>query len=285
MGFKVIPLHPGSKVPATKNGIHDATGDIDRLKVLAEFIPDANISVACGANIGNNGLIVVDVDAHHGGIESMKRLVKAHGELPNCPMSKTPQGGFHLYFANDDRVTNSVGTLAKGLDVRSKGGYVVLPPSHWDGTKMKRVDGKPQLVKVCDGGDYRWVRPPLGPNMPPMPQWMLKLLLPKPIPKLAPRKWDKSNASLAQVARALKHVPNYDYGSWTRVGMGLKASFGDEALPIWTNWSCAGYSDFDERECLRKWQSFKRFGGITVGTVFHEARAAGADLMEILRST
>lgn len=283
IGFKVVALQPGSKVPfGGSNGVDDATDDSAILDEIVRQHPDANIGVGCGPD---SGITVVDVDRHAGGFESLKALIAKHGDIPQCPMAQTPQGGFHLYFANDDRVTNSVGTLAKGLDVRAKGGYVVLPPSRWDGTKMKRVDGKKQLVKVCEGGDYRWVRAPLGHSMPPMPQWMLKLLLPKPVPRFAPKQWDESNASLAQVAKALKHVSNIDYGTWTRMGMGLKATFGDEALPVWTNWSCNGYTDFDERECLRKWQSFKRNTGITVGTVFYEARAAGAELKEILRST
>jgi hypothetical protein len=274
IGFKVFPQKPGSKEPATAHGVHDATDDADVLAEWARKYPYANIAAACGPA---SGITVVDIDKHHGGIEIFKALLAKYKDRPTCPIARSPQGGYHLYFKHDLRIGTSQNRLGQGIDIRSNGGAITLPPSHWNGFKRG--------VKVAEPGDYRWVRAPVGSNMPPMPRWMLKLLLPKPIPKFAPRKWDKSNASLAQVARALKHVPNYVYGTWTRVGMGLKASFGDEALPIWTNWSCAGYSDFDERACQRKWNSFKRSEGITVGTVFHEARLAGADLEEIFRST
>lgn len=281
LGFKVFPLKPLSKVPLTEHGVLDATDDMD---VLAHYVrnhPDANIAVGCGPD---SGITVIDVDRHHGGVESLKELIKKHGDIPQCPMAQTPQGGFHLYLGNDTRIGNSVGVLAKGVDVKSQGGYVVLPPSYWDGFKMKRgKDGKRKRVQVCDGGTYKWLRAPLGSRMPVMPAWILKLLLPKPMPKFAPKHWDKTNTDLAQVAKALKFIPNYDYGTWTMAGMALKLDFGAAGYDLWCDWSATGYADYSPQECGAKWKSFKRGDGVHVASIFHAARQAGADLKNIFK--
>ena len=111
-----------------------------------------------------------------------------------------------------------------------------------------------------------------------MPQWMLKILLPKPMPKFAPKQWDKSHTNLAQVAKALKSISNHDYWTWTRIGMAIKSEFGDAAFDVWCNWS-SEYAGFSEAECAKKWRSFKRTSGncVRLGTVIREALMGGAD--------
>jgi len=273
-GFRVFPLKRGSKEPATKNGVHDATANMYVLEEYARKVPDANIAVGCGPDSGMTGLIVIDIDKHHGGVESFQALLSKHGALPGGPMSRTPQGGFHLFFRYDSGIGNSQNVLGRGIDVKSTGGYVVLPPSHWDGHKR----GK----KVAEGGSYQWQREPFSSYLPAMPSWMLTRLKPKPLPALVPKAWDRSNVDLIKIARALEFVSNHDYAMWIRVGMALKAQFGDAAFDLWNSWSASGYPDHDSRECQRKWASFKRTTGVSLGSIFHEARIGGADLKQIL---
>ena len=276
LDFKVFALKPLSKVPLTEHGVYDATGDVDILAGYVRNHPDANIAVGCGPE---SGITVLDVDPRNGGVDSLKALIAKHGDIPKCPKSQTPQSGFHLFFDNDDRIGNSQNVLGKGLDVKSKGGYVVLPPSHWDGFTTKRnKDGKKERVKVCDGGSYTWKRPPLGSNMPKMPPWLLQLLIPKPQPKFLRKAWDKSNLDLVQIDKVLKSVSNHDYWTWTRMGMALKSEFGDAAFDVWCNWS-SEYAGFSEAECAKKWRSFKRTSGncVRLGTVVREALMGGAD--------
>jgi hypothetical protein len=270
LGFKVLPLKVESKEPLTENGVYDATDDMDVLACYVRNHRDANIAVGCGPASGQVGLTAIDVDKHKGGVDTMQSLLRKHAALPACPMSRTPQGGYHMLFCHEAGIANSQNVLGKGIDVKTKGGYVVLPPSHWDGMKK----GK----RVCDGGSYLWVRPPLGSHLPAMPQWMLKILLPKPMPKFAPKQWDKSNTNLAQVAKALKSISNHDYWTWTRIGMAIKSEFGDAAFDVWCNWS-SEYAGFSEAECAKKWRSFKRTSGncVRLGTVIREALMGGAD--------
>lgn len=278
MGFKIIPLKPMSKEAFTPHGVYDATDNLEQIKEWASQISSANMGLGCGPE---SGVCVLDVDKHHGGDKKLADLIKKNGDFPKCPMSLTPRGGNHLFFAYDKRVGNSVGSktsgLGIGLDVKSKGGYVVLPPSYWDGmTKGK---------KVCEGGEYRWVRAPRGNNLPMMPEWMITKLMPKPIPAFSQRQIDRSDASIEEIESALKFINNENYGTWVKIGMAIHSKFGDAGFDLWLNWSGNGYANFSVKECERKWRSFKRNTGVSIASVFYEARISGADLSKIFKES
>lgn len=276
LGFKIFPLRENSKVAFTKRGVYDASDDENVIAEWAKKTPRANIAVGCGAA---SGICVVDVDKHHGGIETFMSLCERNGEVPKCPKALTPQGGYHLYFAHNPKVGNSVGSkttgLGPGIDVKSHGGYVVLPPSVWDGFK----NGE----KVANGGVYSWIRAPLGSVMPPLPEWMLNKLIPKKKAGVRPKQWDRSNASLVRADEILKYVDNQDYQTWISVGMALKSEFGDAGFNLWDAWSANGFSQHNSRECKAKWRSFKNIRSITMGTIMHHAKASGAPINKILK--
>jgi hypothetical protein len=88
--------------------------------------PEANVGIVTGRI---SGLVVVDVDAGHGGEASLAQLEAAHGPLPLTVEALSGGGGRHLYFAHPGgRVGNRVGLLP-GIDLRGDGGCVVAPPS------------------------------------------------------------------------------------------------------------------------------------------------------------
>ncbi len=77
---------------------------------------------------------------------------------PRCPQAglldgaaayvRTPSGGLHAYFRGSDQRNGHL--PAHHLDFRSRGGYVLAPPS--------QVDGKPyQLIRTADAdGALDW---------------------------------------------------------------------------------------------------------------------------------
>jgi hypothetical protein len=75
-----------------------------------------NVGIVTG-----NGLAVLDIDTGH------------DGERPEWAVDtltvRTASGGLHLYYAVDRPVPNSVGRLARGVDVRGERGQVAAPPS------------------------------------------------------------------------------------------------------------------------------------------------------------
>jgi len=161
-GWLVLPCHspagagcscghtdcssPG-KHPRTRRGLHGASSDPDRVAVWWRRWPDANVGVRTGAV---SGLVVVDIDPAHGGLESIRRL-HAEAALPEGLRVRTGSGGWHLYFAHPGfEVRNSAGTvLGNGVDVRGDGGYVIAPPS-----------------RHITGGVYSWVGPWVIPDLP-----------------------------------------------------------------------------------------------------------------------
>jgi hypothetical protein len=125
-GFRVFPLQSRRKAPRKDSAwIETASSDPAAVRAAwADAGPAANIGVLCG-----DGLIVVDVDAQKGGLESLLDL-----ELPlDTLATRTPRGGLHLYFrAPADRPNFANGTekLGPGIDVRAYHGYVLAPGSY-----------------------------------------------------------------------------------------------------------------------------------------------------------
>lgn len=111
------------KVPVTRHGFHDATNDSASLALLFDEHPDADgLAVACGAS----NLVVLDADVKPGldGRDSLAEAGLPWTE-PTTPRARTPRGGEHALFAG--RAPSRNGALP-AVDVKSTGGYVVLPP-------------------------------------------------------------------------------------------------------------------------------------------------------------
>jgi hypothetical protein len=134
-GWRVLPLRPGGKLPATQHGLLDASSTLSDLSDWWRKMPNANVGIATGEV---SRMVVLDVDTAKGGIGSLGTL----GRLPSTLTARTGSGGWHLFFAHPGRaVPNSVEKLGPGLDVRGDGGYVVAAPSiHPCGDRYEWVD-------------------------------------------------------------------------------------------------------------------------------------------------
>src|SRR5690606_3444741 len=93
----------------------------------------ANIAVATGEA---SGVWVLDVDD----TEALAAIEHANAPLPRTWTVATPSGGRHYYFRHDIRCENFKNAVkfAGALDVRTTGGYVLLPPSlHATGNRYR----------------------------------------------------------------------------------------------------------------------------------------------------
>jgi|GEM_PF-3001431 len=128
LGWKLIPLN--GKIPVNK-----AWPEAMTIGEHYNFISlhKGNIGIQTGKV---SGIVVLDVDRP----DAVLELPEA---LPVTPFVKTGKG-LHYYFKYQEGIKNSVGKIAKGVDVRSDNGYVVAPPSIHPNT------GKP----------YEWIVPP-----------------------------------------------------------------------------------------------------------------------------
>ena len=120
-GLKVFRLKRGTKNHFIDLNWAGEGSTNDPLAAFDKFDADCNIGVR------TDGHIAVDVDAHKGGLE----WLASFGTLPETFTVRTPNGGLHLYFKAPQGVefSGSVEKIAKGIDIRARGNYVVGPAS------------------------------------------------------------------------------------------------------------------------------------------------------------
>ena len=121
---------------------------------------NSNLGIVTGAL---SHLVVLDVDAQHGGSQSLAMLELEHRNLPDTVEAKSGGGGRHLYFAHPGGVVHNRAGLAAGIDFRGDGGCVVAPPSvHPSGRR------------------YQWAtrRSPQEMELAALPPWLLRFVHP-----------------------------------------------------------------------------------------------------------
>ena len=146
-GWPVFPCQAGQKTPATAHGYRDATTDPDQITAWFTRNPHQNLAIATGAP----GPDVLDVDDHGpagNGYPALAKLSRA-GLLDSASAYvRTPNGGLHAYFTGSAQRNGHL--PAHHLDFRSRGGYVLAPPS--------QIDGKPyHLIRTLNAdGALDW---------------------------------------------------------------------------------------------------------------------------------
>src|SRR4029077_15511955 len=116
---------PG-KHPRTSRGFLDASRDPVVIKRWLMRWPHANIAVATGSA---SGIVVVDIDPRNGGDDSLHLLEQDHGPLPETPHQLTGGGGSPFLFLRPDVEYVTGRPLARGVDVKADGGYIIVAPS------------------------------------------------------------------------------------------------------------------------------------------------------------
>lgn len=140
-GWSVIPMQARGKRPLVVwREFQQRIAGADEIDRWFRHWPDANLGIVTGRI---SGIVVVDVDARHGGPDSVATLEALHGHLPATIEAATGGGGRHLYYAHPGMpVANRVG-LRPGIDLRGDGGCVVAPPSvHPSGRRYAWVAGR-----------------------------------------------------------------------------------------------------------------------------------------------
>lgn len=151
LGLPIFPVIPKSKAPATVNGFKDATLDPKKIEQWWSK-KEYSIGVAVPQKV-----IVVDFDAQsHEHIRDIEDM-----PLPSTWVTQTPGkgGGRHYWYAlpEDVYIPPKVKVM-EGMDIRTEGSYVLVPPSLHP-----------------DGGQYIWEEEP-NCNvalLPPCPKWIV----------------------------------------------------------------------------------------------------------------
>jgi hypothetical protein len=280
-GWYVFPVGT-NKRPIIKggNGFVDATREAAQIRKWWDEYPDAQVAVACTMS----GLLVVDLDLRPArGINGIATFAAWRGlELDGADLvASTPTGGMHLYFSAPagaaiknlegvDREGNT-GTNS-GIDIRTDG-YVILP--------------SPASIGRA------WTTGAVPPDsLSPPPPWLLQDVLEhfrKETSRtrssfrveVSGRTVPLDEAEVARIRRALSFIDANPRTVWRDIGMALKSTAaGVQAYEIWCEWSQTS-PKFDPKVQAAQWASFREFlhdgSEITIGTLFHHARAGGYD--------
>lgn len=98
---------------------------------------------------------------------------------------------------------------------------------------------------------------------------------PKPAPPPVLPKITTST-DMDRAADALQFIsPDLDYDEWIAIGQALHTAFGHAGLSIWHSWSSQGSKYKGDKDIEQHWKSFKPDGGITLGSLFHQAMERG----------
>lgn len=138
-GWAVFPVN--GKVPATRNGVKDASTAPRKAAIWWARYPERGVALATGQP---SGAWALDLDGKVG-TDAFVALQGEHGRVPETVASRTGGGGYHLLWRmpEDGDVRNSASQVAEKVDVRGTGGYIVLPPSlHPSGDRYEWLAGR-----------------------------------------------------------------------------------------------------------------------------------------------
>ncbi len=150
------------KTPLLKRWPERATTDLDQVRHWWSYeYVGANVGVCTGST---SGITIVDLDhrpdRNKDGVSVLLELEDKHGPIPEGPVGERGTS-LHLWFAHTPGLRSINGVLP-GVDVKSDGGYVIAPPSfHRSGDR------------------YRWRNGTRDLPLPPMPTWLVDVLMPK----------------------------------------------------------------------------------------------------------
>ena len=119
MGFRTLPIKPGSKEPATAHGVKDATDDDVATDAYYATHPNHGIGIA------GDGFVIFDFDVKDG-IDGRDQLLGWN--LPDTLCQTTPSGGYHMIYRTDEEIRPSV-NQALAVDVRGWHSYIVCDPT------------------------------------------------------------------------------------------------------------------------------------------------------------
>lgn len=145
-GFFVFPCTPQAKTPATTNGLHDATIDLDQIDRWWTSNPQFNIGIAPA----RSAMFVLDQDGPLGA-DTLAALEAENGALPPTLTIQTPRGPLHLHKWFLGSCPSTVSKLGAKLDTRGEGGYVLVPPSSVNGSKYAYVS---DINDIAIGPDW-----------------------------------------------------------------------------------------------------------------------------------
>lgn len=273
VGFTIIPTFPNSKIPVEKWERWEDDQSEEHVRTHWRRYPAHEVGV-----ITNKNLIVFDADSPEA-IAALDALEAKHS-LSASLIVDTRKGQHRYYFRPDEVIArqnaHSTEKHPERVDVKTDHSLVMGPGSKnkivrkWDFTVIAELNPVTQAF-VADVFEHNQATLQTAPSTLPA---VTRTALEDP-------------EGLAKVKDLLDAIEPEDYGVWLQCGMAVFHESGgsDEGLALFDEWSSRGSTYKGLAESELKWRSFESGYAVTMGTLVHLAKQAGADVAAILRGS
>lgn len=272
-GLKIFGIHPFpdgvcecgnpecaavGKHPLIKNwqNVPDWSDEqIETFEEMGHFLSGFGVLVS--------GLIIIDIDARNGGIESYKKL------CDDLSLDFDEQAGFivatgsgggsrHIYFkAPQGAALRQSLEQYQGVDFKSTGYVVGASSLHASGSTYEAIKGHPDDIKEA-------------------PTALIELLK-KPDHHRATVHGHQVDLTESEIIEILSYIePDCDYETWYKSGMAIHHATSGTGFDIFDHWSSKGEKYRGRSDTERKWHSFgKSSNPVTLATLIRYAEDRG----------
>lgn len=244
------------KHPVAANWQNTPQWDDDQISNMADVID----GLGRGYGVLCRNLLVIDIDAKNGGVESYAKLLDTIPSIASAGLIvETGSGGGskHLYFsAPSDVTTVQTHKEYPGIDFKHSG-FVVGPGSpHNSGKKYKVLNGSVHEIDAA-------------------PAALIELLKRESVTRVQ-YEGGHIDVSDSVIRDMLGHVSCYDeYDDWLKVGMAIHHATDGNGVSLWDEWSKQS-SKYNSEAIDARWHGFgKSSNPITIATLIKLAKDNG----------
>ena len=123
-GVPVFPCRQ-DKSPTTEHGFKDASSDPAVIRKMFANVHAEYVAMPTGSITGVS-VLDIDVEKDCDGVSGFEWLNANRGLIPQTRTVQTPSGGLHYFLGQIEGLPCSNGKIAKRVDVRGDGGYVIV---------------------------------------------------------------------------------------------------------------------------------------------------------------
>lgn len=263
VGYNIIPLRAGTKIPAVNNWQHYCELKLDEWIFNGWQYSNANGNIGMPLGLANK-VIALDFDNDIDNLH--EEIIKL---LEGSPAKKKGAKGFTAFYRYNGESPKKWYKDGKAVvELLSTGNQTVMPPSIHPDTNQPYIWLTPDTLLDINPEDLPYLPTHFIEKVDNLFGYTKKLIN-------YDKHYEGDAPDIAEIEKALSFIPASEYATWITVGMSLHHTYGDAGFNVWDGWSCKA-ANYDAKLMQGKWRSFgKASNPVSVGTIFHHAVGCG----------